>query len=88
MFPRLSSNREERLKVWKMLLTVSFMISLLYLCVCPVYIQFLVNLVYGPKWGETSAPEVNKAKKSLVFSLLVVDFVWVLSVINWSKRSR
>lgn len=56
VFSDLKNSRNELRKVWKMMMNLSLMISLLYLSTCPVYIDFLVNLVFGEKWSQTSAP--------------------------------
>jgi len=56
LFSRLKEDINERKKVWTMLLSVSMMISILYLCTCPPYIFAVIKLLYGSKWSESSAP--------------------------------
>jgi len=56
LFSRLKQDLNERKKVWKMLMSVSMMISILYLSTCPPYILAMIKLLYGSKWSDSSAP--------------------------------
>jgi oligosaccharide translocation protein RFT1 len=51
-----NNNNAEQMRVWRLLMNVSTLISLTYLATCPTYIHFLVHLVYGAKWSNTEAP--------------------------------
>ncbi len=43
---------------WKILLSISILISLTYLVSCPNFIYALIYKIYGEKWAETSAPSL------------------------------
>jgi oligosaccharide translocation protein RFT1 len=60
MFTRLKSkpNTDERKSIWKMLLNVSLMISLLYISTSFNYVHFIIGLLYGSKWKSSNAPNL------------------------------
>lgn len=58
MFQRYSKQVQERLKIWKTLLSTSMIISLTYLSACPNFIHALIQVIYGEKWANTPAPDL------------------------------